>query len=402
MGRKPLGPHREILPVPFLTVNSSSRIHAALSNAAQCAAGTPRTVHGSFAPFPRRPRLAAGDPQTDITRFLTLLDHRKLLTEDGWLRPDTQLISVGDHFDWGPPEEREAAAQSGLRLLAWLAAHPSDQVAILAGNHDLARVGELVDFTDATFAEAQAEADRIYAGGNVDTAAERAFLERYPQVPSVELIARDYSTFREEQRKWVSYLLRERRMRVAYASAPGLLVSHAGVTREDLLTLGIAQDRHNNAHAAAYALNDALDTAVENWKTGPLTVPGLYQPGSRELGEGVGIVYHRPSTRPEDAGRTRQSPRRRFHPLHLPLGLTQVIGHTRDKRARELLGLPPASAHTGGLRHLVTNGKTFTYAPGPPPRTEWEDAVLVFTDGGLNESPLESIEFFDFDTRGAR
>lgn len=401
MGREPLGPHREILPIP-LNVNSSNPIRAALSNAAQCASGPPRTVHGSFAPFPRRPRLAVGDPQTDIHRFFTLLEQRSLLTPDGWLRPDAQLISVGDHFDWGPPEDRDAIALSGLQLLAWLAAHPSDQVAILAGNHDLARVGELADFTDATFAEAQVEADRIYAGGHPDAAAEQAFLQRYPQVPNVELIARDFSTFREEQRTWVTYLLRERRLRMAYASAPGLLVSHAGVTREDLLALGIAQDRHNNAHAAAYALNDTLDTAVENWKGGPLTVPGLYQPGSRELGEGLGIVYHRPSTQPEDAERTRQSPRRRFNPLNLPLGLTQVIGHTRDKRARELLGLPPAAAPSGGLRHLVTNGKRFTYAPGPPPKTEWEDAVLVFTDGGLNDSPLESIEFFDFDTRGAR
>ncbi|ADO68777.1 metallophosphoesterase [Stigmatella aurantiaca] len=358
-------------------------------------------MHGSFAPFARRPRVAVGDPQTDIHRFFTLLERRGLLTQDGWLRPDAQLISVGDHFDWGTPHERNAAARSGLHLLAWLAAQPSDQVAIIAGNHDLARVGELVDFTDATFTEAQAEADRIYAGDNTDKAQEQEFLQRYPQVHSVELIARDYSTFREEQRTWVAYLLRERRMRLAYASAPGLLVSHAGVTREDLLALGIAKDRHNNAHAAAYALNDTLDTAVENWKGGPLTVPGLYQPGNRDQGEGLGIVYHRPSVLPEDAERTRQNPRRRFNPLHLPLGLTQVIGHTRDKRARELLGQPP-EAQTGGIRHLVTNGQRFTYAAGPPGKTAFEDAVLVFTDGGLNDSPLESIEFFDFDTRGAR
>ena len=139
---------------------TSPRIQAALDNAASAAARAPHSAPPESSPPERRIRVAIGDPQADLTRFLAILDRHGLLTERGWLAPDVQLVSVGDHFDWGKAHERDAVAQSALRLVAWLAAHPADQVVILAGNHDLGRVGELADFTDATFASAQAEADR--------------------------------------------------------------------------------------------------------------------------------------------------------------------------------------------------------------------------------------------------
>lgn len=379
---------------------TSPRIQAALSQAAQCVARGPHSAARTSPAPARRLRVAIGDPQADITRILAILDRHGLLTQDGWLGPDVQLVSVGDHFDWGSHRERGAVAHSALQLVAWLAAHPADQAVILAGNHDLGRVGELADFTDATFAEALVEADRIYAGEDTDEAWERVFLDQYPQVPSVELVARDFSTFREEQREWITFLLRTRRLRAAYAAGPDLLVLHAGVTREDLGVVGISEGQAAHAPEVADALNRALDAAVDAWKEGRLAIPGLHQPGSAVYGEGRGIFYQRPSLRPEEADRTRATPRRRFDPRRLPAGLTQVVGHTRDKRSRELLCLP-GEVRDGVLRHLVVNGERLTYAHGTPSKPLPHEAVLIFTDGGMRESPLEAIELFDLDTRAA-
>jgi hypothetical protein len=342
-----------------------------------------------------------GDPQADLGRVLAILAHHDVLGDDGWLRPDVLLVSVGDHFDWGKPQEREAGAASALALVAWLAAHPADQAVMILGNHDLGRVGELADFTDATFAAAQAEADRAYQGGHTDEAAEHAFLARWPRVPTAELVARDFGNFREVQRTWVEHLLRVRRFRTAYAAGPGLLVLHAGVTHEDLDVTGLPPARRADAGAVADALNGAMDAAVAAWTGGPLAVPGLHHPGDAATGEGVGIFYQRPSLKPEDAERVRGTPRRRFDPRRLPAGLTQVVGHTRDKRNRELLGFSTAQARDGVVRHLVTDGTRVDYAHGAPPPPRPEAAMLVFTDGGMRECPPEDYELYDLDTRAA-
>jgi hypothetical protein len=342
-----------------------------------------------------------GDPQADLDRVLAILAHQGLLGADGWLRPDVQLVSVGDHFDWGRPHEREAVAASGLALVAWLAAHPADQAVLLLGNHDLGRVGELAGFTDTTFTAAQVEADRVYRGGDTDEAAERAFLARWPQVPTAEVVARDFGNFREAQRAWVEHLLRVRRFRAAHAAGPGLLVLHAGVTHEDLDVTGLPPERRADAGAVAEALNAAVDAAVAAWTDGPLVVPELHRPGDAAHGEGVGIFYQRPSLQPEDAARTRERPGRRFDPRRLPAGLTQVVGHTRDKRIRELLGLGPAGARDGVVRHLVTDGARVDYAHGAPPPPRPDAAVLVFTDGGMRECPPGDYELFDLDSRAA-
>jgi hypothetical protein len=378
----------------------SPRHQAALDQATACAARGPHSAPPESSPPERRLRVAIGDPQADRTRFLAILDHHGLLTEQGWLRPDVQLVSVGDHFDWGKAHEREAVARSALQLVAWLAAHPPDQVVILAGNHDLGRVGELADFTDATFAEAQREADGIYDGDDTDEVRERAFLGRFPQVPTVELVARDFSAFREVQRVWVTHLLRERRLRAAYAAGPELLVLHAGVTREDLAVVGITEEHSADAQKVAAALNQALDAAVDAWRGGRLIVPQLHHPGSADYGEGRGIFYQRPSLRPDEAERTRSTPRRRFDPRRLPAGLTQVVGHTRDKRSRELLCLP-GEVRDGVLRHMVTDGERVSYAHGTPSRLSPREAALIFTDGGMGHAPVEAYELLDLDTRVA-
>ncbi|MBM7113095.1 metallophosphoesterase [Archangium primigenium] len=380
---------------------SSPRIEAALRLAEAAALRDPFSLPPDGRPRTRH--VAIGDPQADITRFLALLDRHGLLAPDGLLAPEVRLVSVGDHFDWGKAPEREAVATSAVRLLAWMASHPADQLLPLLGNHDLSRVSELAGFTDARFAAAQREADRIYRGEATDAAEERDFLARHPDVPNVELIARDFSTFREVQRDWVAHLLRAGRFRAAHAASERWLVLHAGVTREDLRALGLPEDRQGHAPSVAEALNGALDAAVRAWDGhGPFTVPHLHHPGTADYGEGRGIFYQRPSLLPEEAPLRALTPRRRFDPRRLPPGLVQVVGHTRDKRCRELLALPPG-AHDGVLRHLVTDGTTVDYQLGPPGDTDPTRAVLVFTDGGMRESPLDSFELLDLDTgRAAR
>jgi len=376
---------------------STPRIDAALARAAEAAARGPHSTPAEGRT--RALRIAMGDPQADITRVFALLEGHGLLGEEGWLRPEVQLVSVGDHFDWGKPHERDAGASSAVRLVAWLAAHPADQAVLLLGNHDLGRVGELADFTDARFATAQAEADPLYHGQDTDEAQEREFLARYPDVPNVELVARDFGNFREVQREWVEHLLRARRFRVAHAAAEDLLVLHAGVTREDLRTVGLTEATWSSARAVAEALNAALDSAVAGWSGGPLVIPQLHHPGNATYGEGRGIFYQRPSLRPEDATHRTATPRRRFDPYRLPPGLTQVVGHTRDKKSRELLLLPEHEGQDGGVRHLVTDGTSLRYASGAPPRPGEGEAVLVFTDGGMRETPPEAFELFDLDAR---
>jgi Calcineurin-like phosphoesterase len=378
---------------------SSPLLEAALSRADAALLRGPHSTPATGAPRTRR--LVVGDPQADVRRFFTLLAQHGLLGPEGTLRPEVQLISVGDHFDWGLAHERAHVAHSSLQLLAWLASHPADQAVLLLGNHDLGRVGELAHFSDASFAAAQAEADLAYADGHEDAERERAFLARHPEVPSAELVARDFGTFREVQRTWVEALLRARRFRVAHAVAGDLLVLHSGVTQVELAALGLPEDAWASAPRVAEALNAALDAAVDAWREGPLFIPTLHQPGSVAAGEGRGIFYHRPSLLPADAADVRRTPRRRFDPRTLPRGLVQVVGHSRDKKIRELLGITQGAPTDGVLRHLVTDGERVHYALGGPPAHGAHEAVLVFTDGGMRETPPEAYELLDVDTRAA-
>lgn len=328
-------------------------------------------------------RCVIGDPQAPFDRVMAVLDRHALLARDGSrLRDDVELVSVGDHFDWytaGDPAGEEA---DGSRFLRWLAAHSERQVTILAGNHDLGRVGELARFDDARFAVARKDAE------SVTEADEDAFLARWPELPSSELVRRDFSGFRVAQRELVEELLANGRMRLAFAAADDLLVCHAGVT-----TAHVGGER--SAVAIAQAMNARFDEAVRARRKGePLVVPGLHAPGDGTFGEGDGVLYHRPAY--DTRGR------RRYDPRELPRGLTQVVGHTRDAKCRELLAPwtdPEEPPGDGPLRHLVVRADgSVHYARGVHARAEGE-AVVVFADGALLFADLDDYEMLDLDTR---
>lgn len=368
---------------------NTARIQRALHRAREARALGPHSRPESRRE--RRVHVAMGDPQADVTKTLAVLEAHGLLGDGGWLREEVRLVSMGDHFDWGAVADRERATESGTLLLAWLASHPSDQVTLLLGNHDLARVGELVGHDDASFARIREEADRVYRGGED----EAAFLARHPGIASAELMSRDFSCFSQEQRQWVERLLRERRFRVAHAHG-ALLLTHAGVTVDELrgrVTEGAS------AREIAAALNAALDSAVDAWSGEPLRIPGLHRPGDGQR-EGVGIFYHRPSLRPEDTGvRGDSPPRRRFDPRRLPRGLTQVVGHIRDAKCLSLLEGNPREAWDGLLRHLWTDGLAVHYAHGVGEVPGADEAAMIFTDGGMRECPSHEYELLDLEAR---
>lgn len=360
---------------------------------------------------PRTRRLAIGDPQAPLDRFLGILDRHGLLASDGRLRPEVFLVSMGDHFDWGSRDDRERAAEDGLALLSWLAAHPPDQVVLLLGNHDLGRVGELARFDDRSFALARSEADVIYDASSTKKKGEEGtgregmstlearFRSLHPDLPTTEVAARDFSAFRAAQRSRVEALLRTRRFRIAHAAAPRLMLQHAGVTIDELDALGVPERSRADANAVASALNAALDGAVDAWdgKT-PLSIGVLHVPGSAADGEGRGIFYQRPSDPAhEDAALFAGPPRRRYDPRRLPRGLVQAIGHIRDAKCRTLLpgwhdGSP---AQDGPLRHLVTDGTTVRYARGTPASWAPDTSGILFTDGGMNHADPASYELLD-------
>ena len=161
-------------------------------------------------------------------RVMSVLAAHGLLAADGRLHDDVSLYSMGDHFDWGGLAEADAAREDGLALLAWLASHPADHVHLLAGNHDLARVGELVGFDDASFREAQALAVPIYIAK--DRAAEERFTARFAALPGAEIAARDFASFSSAQKALVERVLRAKRFRLAYALGAEVLLTHAGIT----------------------------------------------------------------------------------------------------------------------------------------------------------------------------
>jgi hypothetical protein len=348
--------------------------------------------------------VAIGDPQAPLATFLAILERHGLLADDGWLRRDVRLVSIGDHFDWGRPEDRERASGDGAALLAWLAAHPPVQLVVIAGNHDLSRVGELVSFNDETWHAARAQADAVAAAGGTGSAAESSFLRQYPMLPSAEICFRDFSTYTTEQRSLVRHLLLERRFSLAYAPAPDLLLTHAGVTIEDLQRAGLAAPERNDAIAAADALNRALYDAVARWAHtgGALAIPGLHTPGSAELGEAGGILFHRPSHPGTSAPQAFVGPlHRRFDPRRIPRGWTQAFGHIRDGKCRTLLGpwTDGEVAIDGPLRSLVVHEETIRYARGIARTTRPEDALLIFLDGGMLHARKDEYELLDLTTR---
>ena len=333
-----------------------------------------------------------GDPQAPFPTVLAVLDRHGLLRHDGRLRDDVQLVSMGDHFDWGAPSDRARATTDALALLAWLVSHPPEQVVLLAGNHDLARVCELASFeNDEAFEAAWAWANRIYRGAP-DEAGTRAFLERYPFVPDAEAVARDFSCFSVEQRRAVDALLRTGRLRLAWADGDLLLV-HAGVTTDDFAQLGAVP---SSASEAAARLNDFFDARIAQWNAGPLRLEPLHVPGSRDGGIARGILFQRPAFPVAGDPQFEGPPRRRFDPRLLPRTFAQAIGHVRDGKARTLLGewgdgMPAAD---GPLRSLQIDDGGPRYQRGIA-----ANAQLIFLDGGMNHTPVERYELLDLGRR---
>lgn len=347
----------------------------AIERAHACATGLPTPSSRPASDTKRW--VAIGDPQAPLARFLDVLDQHRVLGEDGWVAPDVQLISIGDHFDWGGAEDAGRAADEGLALLGWLASHDESSVVLIAGNHDLGRVGELATFDDETFAAIRREAVEVYAGGKPDRDAELDFLSRWPALPTAELAARDFAGFRAQQRVLVTCLLRQGRLRLAYAPNDRLLFLHAGVTTPQLEHLAI--DPRGTARAIASALDARLAQAVRTWSGPPerLVIEGVHRPGDAASGEGDGMLYHR-------AGRIPKA--RRYDPRTLPRGLVQAIGHVRDKKSRELLGTEwtdSLAPQDGALRHLTTDGTAVRYARGLPASIDPGLATMVFLDGGM-------------------
>jgi hypothetical protein len=338
----------------------------------------------------RQLNVAIGDPQAPLDTFFRVLEHNGLLGEAGRLRPEVGLVSMGDHFDWGKPDERTRATEEGTAILSWLAAHPPDQVEIIFGNHDLVRVGELTHFTDESFAAAQLAADYAYQQPSMAP----AFLSKYPMVASAEVISRSFACFDVKQRELVTRLLKKRRARLAVAPADDLLLVHAGVTNDALEALAIPA---RNATSIAAGLNRFLDDRVAKWSgTGPLDLSPLHEIGSAKGGEARGVLSHRP-TNPA-VGKIDRA-RRAFDPRSLPTGIVQVIGHITDKNCKALMGRwtgPRAPPVYGQLRGLSRSGDEVRYHVG------LEDSdTLIFIDGGMNHVPPEKYQLFDIQLRQA-
>jgi hypothetical protein len=346
--------------------------------------------------------VAVGDPQAPLERYFEVLRARELLGADGWLRPEVGLVSMGDHFDFGSFEERRAAADSAYRLLSWLAAHPPEQVTLLLGNHDMARVGELIAFDDAQFESASASARVLYLDSDLTRSREREFLERYPALPSIELAARDLATFRVEQRELVTRLLTTGRFRLATAT-PDAVLCHAGVTTQHLTAIGLSEAQHSQPLEVASALNAALHSAVHQWQSTPdrpLDVEGLHRVGCAERGEGGGALLHRaahPHTFEASGGEEADLYDRRFDPRRLPPGLVQVIGHVQDAKCRTLLRdwVVDRPGPLGSLRNLTVRGCEVAYRTGAPGALPSDAAALVFTDGAMNKTPPMHYEVLD-------
>jgi Calcineurin-like phosphoesterase len=346
-------------------------------------------------------RYVLGDPQAPFAAVMKLLASYDALAADGRLRPDVELISIGDHFDYDLTAPDVSRAE-GLAVLRWLAAHPPEQVRLIVGNHDAARVVELALVDDREFAEARTLAWSIEAtkradgraAANARAAAE--FAPRFPSISTYGLVARDYASFSVEQRSLVVELMLAGRFHLALTgrrSGRELLITHAAVTQREVDRLGVAAQPALLAAALERVLADAISARRADWQRGritPLSLEPVSQPGSPGE-EAGGLLAHRPANtdRPGGDPAWELDPvrPRRFHPRELPLGLTQVAGHTNHTMcARELVPwvtpLALATRHAG-VRTLRA-GEAIVYDLGVlPPADGVADLILI--DGELRD-----------------
>lgn len=379
----------------------SLRFTSAMSRARELAE---RPGSGRPAPPPRPAQRirVVGDPQTSLPRFLSILDAHGLLGMDGHLADDVVLISIGDHFDYGAHDGTDPR-KDGHAILRWLAEHDPRQALILLGNHDVARVQELIGLTDARFTRARKLARELgeLEGGEPIAYARRyaeEFGPEFPDIPTPALAARDYSAWTEAQRDLVIELLLAGRFRLGISAvlADGrpALITHAGVTAREVALLGVEAAPGPLARALDAHLARAVAARRDDWTAGrliPLGLGPLHFAGSQPE-EGGGLLYHRPANTERDDER----PRRRYHPRDLPRGLVQVAGHTTHKKAK--LELQPwvsdaaAALASGGLRTLVADGDHIRYDAGIQ-AVGGAVAVLHLVDAEMNERDKEPDDY---------
>ncbi|HEX5063316.1 MAG TPA: hypothetical protein VFV99_28260 [Kofleriaceae bacterium] len=350
-----------------------------------------------------------GDPQAPFAKVLEVLACHGVLDGDR-IAPDVVLISIGDHFDYDF-RDPVGAAQDGLRLLRWLASHPSHQVTLLFGNHDASRVMELAHLADERF-----EAARLLARSIDDTehtageaAAEQRTRDEYvpafPELPPPGVLGRDYASFTTEQRALVQELLLAERFHLACVGelpdGRTALITHAGVTSRELGMLGKGGAPPAEIAAALEAqLHAAVDAVRGDWQSGantPLSLAPLHVSGGNGE-EGGGLLYHRPSNpeRPDaDKAWALSAARpRRFDPRTLPVGITQIAGHSgHAKCVHELGPWVTESAKTrkhGGIRTLRVRGNDVVYDMGIAPRADTV-ADLILIDGELRRVPATEV-----------
>jgi len=372
------------------------QVPAALALATVLAEGAPYSAPPSGRQRWRR-TVAVGDPQAPLETFLHVLAANGLLADNGTLLDDVRLVSIGDHFDWGAVRDRDRATYDGLRLLAWLSSHPSDQAILLAGNHDLARVGELAHFNDHHYERARDEADRAYRDQQ-PLRPEPHFCAEF-DLPSWEIASRDLSAFRAAQREWVAALLRAGRLRLS-CSLGGVLLTHAGVSTYELDALALDDRARRDPEAVSLALQERFARAIRRWRGDALSVEILHSPGNSQ-GEGAGILYHRFTNQPPDRWSTRvDGLRRRTHVSALAPALTQAIGHIRDKKSLQLLGLDPTHSTVGRLRTLSVDDRRWHYAPRVDHASHSPSAaVLLHLDGAMLDCEPEDYQLLDLDRR---
>jgi hypothetical protein len=343
--------------------------------------------------------LVMGDPQGPFAKLIEVLARHRALDGDR-LASDVVLISIGDHFDYDF-RDWEVSGQEGLQALRWLASHDAAQVKLLLGNHDVSRVMELIAITDERFAAARAYARAL----DGDPACDARFRAAFPELPTAGLAGRDFASFSVEQRRLIEQLLLAGRFALALVGelpdGREVLLTHAGVTGRELAMLGAPAEPGPIAERLQARLAAAIDDVRDDWARGvatplslePLHVAGI--PGE----EGGGLLYHRP-TNPDRRGAdcawqfASERPRR-FDPRTLPVGLTQIAGHTgHNKCLAELAGWTTAAARGrkhGGIRTLRLAGGTVTYDLGvAAPADGVADLILI--DGELRRVPADEVD----------
>jgi hypothetical protein len=397
------------------------RVERALGLAAELADGERFPARSGTA----RRSVAIGDPQAHAHKLFAVLEHHGVLGDDGRLRDDVQLVSIGDHFDFGTRAQgtTDAARVDGARFLRWLCAHSPEQATVLIGNHDTARVMELATVSDARFDAAAALAGELITlkESAPDEARGRLrdeYMVAFPELPTLGVVYRDFSAFTEAQRALVQRELLAGRLRLAAsARAAGgfdVLLTHAGVTGRELALLGVPDERAAAflADALEARLGAAIDGVRARWTAGenvalslePLHVAGATAAdGLDGLPEGGGMLYHRPSDpdRPGADGswENEVTRPRRFHPRTLPAGLFQVAGHTgHPKCVAELVRWrDPAMEETlSGRRTLrVRGGGDISYELGIT-TPDAGDAALYLIDPSFHRcSDPASAELFE-------